>query len=188
VAPGFLKTVNGSPYLLIFFGTLFSHKPSRRRKINRIIRFCDEPIHGIFLIYSKNSRHLAPGSTDFSQKKCRTAGICRAIQVKPTKKLSSHHPIHITQAVGSVATAYPEKKQKSRQLIGENRMTTKWVYSFNEGDGKNKKLLGGKGANLCEMTQIGLRVPPGFVITTEACLAYLDNPERVLPGLLWMIS
>jgi len=67
-------------------------------------------------------------------------------------------------------------------------MTTKWVYSFNEGDGKNKKLLGGKGANLCEMTQIGLRVPPGFVITTEACLAYLDNPERVLPGLLWMIS
>ena len=41
------------------------------------------------------------------------------------------------------------------------------VYSFEKGDGKNKKLLGGKGANLCEMTQIGLRVPPGFVITTE---------------------
>lgn len=60
-------------------------------------------------------------------------------------------------------------------------MTKKWVYAFNEGDGKNKKLLGGKGANLCEMTQIGLRVPPGFVITTEACLAYLDNPKRVLP-------
>ena len=35
------------------------------------------------------------------------------------------------------------------------------VYSFEKGDGKNKKLLGGKGANLCEMTQIGLRVPPG---------------------------
>ncbi len=58
---------------------------------------------------------------------------------------------------------------------------TKWVYSFAEGDGKNKKLLGGKGANLCEMTQIGLRVPPGFVITTEACLAYLDSPDRTLP-------
>ncbi|MGB5466435.1 MAG: PEP/pyruvate-binding domain-containing protein, partial [Sedimenticolaceae bacterium] len=45
-----------------------------------------------------------------------------------------------------------------------------WVYAFSEGDGKDKKLLGGKGANLCEMTQIGLNVPPGFVITTEACL------------------
>jgi pyruvate,orthophosphate dikinase len=60
-------------------------------------------------------------------------------------------------------------------------MSAKYVYAFNEGDGKNKKLLGGKGANLCEMTQIGLRVPPGFVITTEACLACLDAPERRLP-------
>ncbi len=57
----------------------------------------------------------------------------------------------------------------------------KYVYSFHEGDGKNKKLLGGKGANLCEMTQIGLNVPPGFVITTEACLAYLENPDKKLP-------
>jgi len=52
-----------------------------------------------------------------------------------------------------------------------------YVYSFNEGDGKNKKLLGGKGANLCEMTQIGLPVPPGFVITTETCLAYLEQKK-----------
>ena len=52
---------------------------------------------------------------------------------------------------------------------------TKLVYSFTEGDGKNKKLLGGKGANLCEMTQIGINVPPGFVITTDACLEYLDG-------------
>jgi pyruvate,orthophosphate dikinase len=51
----------------------------------------------------------------------------------------------------------------------------KLVYSFTDGDGKNKKLLGGKGANLCEMTQIGINVPPGFVITTEACLEYLDG-------------
>ena len=60
-------------------------------------------------------------------------------------------------------------------------MSKKWVYDFTEGDGKNKKLLGGKGANLCEMTQIDLNVPPGFVITTEACLAYLADPERNLP-------
>ena len=58
---------------------------------------------------------------------------------------------------------------------------TKFAFAFEEGDGKNKKLLGGKGANLCEMTQIGLNVPPGFVISTEACLTYLGNPERALP-------
>lgn len=56
------------------------------------------------------------------------------------------------------------------------------TYAFQNGDGKNKKLLGGKGANLCEMTQIGLNVPPGFVISTEACLEYLEN--RQLPDLL----
>jgi pyruvate,orthophosphate dikinase len=56
-------------------------------------------------------------------------------------------------------------------------MNKKLVFSFAEGDGKNKKLLGGKGANLCEMTQIGLNVPPGFVITTEACLDYLQAKE-----------
>ncbi len=59
-----------------------------------------------------------------------------------------------------------------------------YVFSFEEGDGKNKKLLGGKGANLCEMTQIGLNVPPGFVITTEACLAYLDSESKELPAAL----
>ena len=58
---------------------------------------------------------------------------------------------------------------------------TKSVYAFEEGDGKNKMLLGGKGANLCEMTQIGLNVPPGFVITTEACLHYLDSARQSVP-------
>jgi pyruvate,orthophosphate dikinase len=51
------------------------------------------------------------------------------------------------------------------------------VYSFEEGDGKNRLLLGGKGANLCEMTQIGLNVPPGFTITTDACNAYLEKNQ-----------
>ncbi len=60
----------------------------------------------------------------------------------------------------------------------------KQVFSFEEGDGKNKVLLGGKGANLCEMTQIGLNVPPGFVITTETCLAYLDSKNDSLPDSL----
>ena len=59
----------------------------------------------------------------------------------------------------------------------------RYVYPFEEGDGKNKMLLGGKGANLAEMTQIGLNVPPGFTITTEACLAYLEN-NRLPPGVM----
>jgi len=62
-------------------------------------------------------------------------------------------------------------------------MTRKLVYDFTEGDGRDKMLLGGKGANLCEMTRIGLPVPPGFVITTEACLAYLES-NRMPDGLM----
>ncbi len=48
-------------------------------------------------------------------------------------------------------------------------MAKKYVYDFEEADYKNKKLFGGKGASLIQMTQLGLRVPPGFIITTEAC-------------------
>ncbi len=64
--------------------------------------------------------------------------------------------------------------------------SNKFIYAFEEGDGKNKMLLGGKGANLCEMTQIGLNVPPGFVISTEACLAYLEKnqlPDGLMEGI-----
>ena len=50
----------------------------------------------------------------------------------------------------------------------------KWVYDFSEGDASQKYLLGGKGANLAEMTNLGLPVPPGFTITTEACNAYRE--------------
>ena len=58
----------------------------------------------------------------------------------------------------------------------------RWAYAFEAGDGHNKMLLGGKGANLCEMTRIGVNVPPGFVVTTEACLAYLADSQRQLPA------
>ena len=61
---------------------------------------------------------------------------------------------------------------------------TKLVYSFDEGDAGMRDLLGGKGANLCEMARLGLPVPPGFVITTEACLEYL-NRDHQLPEGLW---
>lgn len=52
---------------------------------------------------------------------------------------------------------------------------TKFVYLFNEADGKNKELFGGKGANLAEMTKLGMPVPEGFTITTEACTKYYDD-------------
>jgi len=63
----------------------------------------------------------------------------------------------------------------------------KYIYEFEQGDGKNKMLLGGKGANLCEMTQIGLNVPPGFTITTDACTAYLDK-NKLPDGLMESIK
>jgi len=52
---------------------------------------------------------------------------------------------------------------------------TQYVYDFVEGDKDHKDLLGGKGANLAEMTRLGLPVPPGFTITTEACRTYLQR-------------
>ncbi len=73
-------------------------------------------------------------------------------------------------------------RQLSNPDIGK-KMTNKRVYSFADGDGHDKKLLGGKGANLCEMTQIGINVPPGFVITTEACLDYLKE-DKLPDGLM----
>jgi pyruvate,orthophosphate dikinase len=53
----------------------------------------------------------------------------------------------------------------------------KLVYDFSEGGRDMRDLLGGKGANLAEMTSLGLPVPPGFVITTEACIAYLRDGD-----------
>src|SRR3972149_4113583 len=73
-------------------------------------------------------------------------------------------------------------------------MAKKWVFSFNEvepaetavgGDWDNvRALLGGKGANLAEMTRLGIPVPPGFIVTTEACNAYQQNEQR-FPAGMW---
>ncbi len=56
---------------------------------------------------------------------------------------------------------------------------TKYVYLFSEGNASMRNLLGGKGANLAEMTNLGLPVPQGFTITTEACTAYYDDGKRI---------
>ncbi len=58
-------------------------------------------------------------------------------------------------------------------------MARKWVYLFTEGNTSMKNLLGGKGANLAEMTNLGLPVPQGFTITTEACTQYYEDGEKI---------
>src|SRR5216684_909363 len=60
----------------------------------------------------------------------------------------------------------------------------KYVYAFEEGGKEQKYLLGGKGANLAEMTNLGLPVPPGFTITTDACKAYMVSDDALPDGLL----
>jgi pyruvate,orthophosphate dikinase len=62
-------------------------------------------------------------------------------------------------------------------------MTKKWVYLFSEGNRDMRNLLGGKGANLAEMTNAGLPVPPGFTVTTEACNAYFDAGKQFPEGM-----
>src|SRR5258707_13437136 len=73
-------------------------------------------------------------------------------------------------------------------IVGEEGLRSqgslhKWVYQFEEGSGDSKDLLGGKGAGLAEMTRAGLPVPPGFIVTTEACKAYNANRKQFPEGL-----
>jgi pyruvate,orthophosphate dikinase len=67
--------------------------------------------------------------------------------------------------------------------IEKNRRTIsmKFVYDFNEGNGKMRELLGGKGANLAEMTSLGMPVPQGFTVTTEACTKYYEDGRVIAP-------
>ena len=58
-------------------------------------------------------------------------------------------------------------------------MANKWVYLFKEGNADMRNLLGGKGANLAEMTNLGLPVPQGFTITTEACTQYYEDGRKI---------
>ena len=55
----------------------------------------------------------------------------------------------------------------------------KWVYLFKEGNAQMRNLLGGKGANLAEMTNLGLPIPQGFTVTTEACIDYYTSGKMI---------
>jgi pyruvate,orthophosphate dikinase len=63
--------------------------------------------------------------------------------------------------------------------LGGFFVSKKYVYLFSEGNGKMKELLGGKGANLAEMTNLGMPVPRGFTVTTEACTQYYEDGEKI---------
>ena len=60
-------------------------------------------------------------------------------------------------------------------------MSQKYVYLFSEGNGSMRELLGGKGANLAEMTNLGMPVPQGFTVTTEACTRYYEDGRTIAP-------
>src|SRR3954462_7217458 len=66
-------------------------------------------------------------------------------------------------------------------MSADTMVKTRWVYAFGggraDGDASMKDLLGGKGANLAEMSSLGLPVPPGFTITTEVCTHFYDNGQ-----------
>ena len=71
------------------------------------------------------------------------------------------------------------QNKKYIKLRGRKKMSKKYVYLFTEGDASMRELLGGKGANLAEMTKIGLPVPQGFTISTEACTQYYEDGRQI---------
>ncbi len=90
------------------------------------------------------------------------------------------------------ATMAKPKKKVSPSKNGSTAKAKKMTYYFGktktEGRGVSKEILGGKGANLAEMTSIGLPVPPGFTITTQVCAAYYDAGKKLPEGLLASIT
>ena len=83
----------------------------------------------------------------------------------------------------AVAVGAPTRAMRWESNIARERLDVKYVYFFGagkaEGDGSMKEVLGGKGAGLAEMTQIGLPVPAGFTITTECCDYYLKHDQSI---------
>jgi pyruvate, orthophosphate dikinase len=74
--------------------------------------------------------------------------------------------------------------ESGRTLTRMLSFERKRVFTFQQGDYKNYRLLGRKGAALCELTQLGFPVPPGFVITTENFLEYVNHGEELRPELI----
>jgi pyruvate,orthophosphate dikinase len=89
--------------------------------------------------------------------------------------------------MATVSTKTPRPRSapttKRNRPIRRHATAEQWVYHLKDGNASMRDLLGGKGANLAEMTRLGLPVPPGFIITTRACNAYLASGNAFPPGL-----
>ena len=112
-------------------------------------------------------RHQPSSKTTKAQKKTTRKSAAKKVTKKASKKTT--------------------KKSTTKKVARKRVIAGKMVYAFGkktEGDGSMKTLLGGKGANLAEMTSIGLPVPPGFTITTDTCAAYYKNKKRLPKGLM----
>src|SRR5579859_2141909 len=106
-----------------------------------------------------------------------------------THKTASTHPISPSTKVNgrnghSGHNGNGHQKAAAPKRAASQKTPQKWVYLFSEGNGQMRDLLGGKGANLAEMTGLGLPVPPGFIISTQACNAYLAAGEQ-FPAGMW---
>jgi pyruvate, orthophosphate dikinase len=125
--------------------------------------------------------------------------VTKKVAKKTTKKGATKKSIaKKTAAAGKTAkhSARPATKRPSKKVVkkvsrtaaGRRPRAEKMVYYFGsiktEGTAKMRELLGGKGANLADMTSIGLPVPPGFTITTESCAKYYDGGGRLPHGLM----
>src|SRR5579864_4008021 len=95
----------------------------------------------------------------------------RAAKRAPTRKA----PARKAPARKAPARKAPARRGAAAAKTTSRSRTVKYVYDFSQGSKEMKDLLGGKGANLAEMTNIGLPDPPGFTITTVACRYYLEH-------------
>ena len=115
---------------------------------------------------SKEYPQIVKSCKIFSKKRKKVIAFFETVVYNGDIRLCSENAMRFTE------------KAKARRK--ENTiMTHKYVYLFTEGNGKMRELLGGKGANLAEMTNIGLPVPQGFTITTEACTRYYDDGRKI---------
>src|ERR1700737_3232631 len=111
------------------------------------------------------------------------------LQNRQTPILVFSHHFMATKVKKAQKAASKKLSAKAKPAIRKPVAPKKvrYVYYFGDGkadgDGKMKPLLGGKGANLAEMTRIGLPVPPGFTITTEVCSYYYDHKRQYPPEL-----
>jgi pyruvate,orthophosphate dikinase len=116
-------------------------------------------------------------------RKTRTGSKSTSPRAKPPAKRGAARPKGTAKktATKKAATKKPAAKKPAAKLEQPSRGQSKWVYAFGggkaEGKAQMRNLLGGKGAGLAEMANLGLPVPPGFTVTTEVCTHYYANGQ-----------